>query len=746
MRITSVSLRNVGRHRDAEWSLDQGMTVLRGPNESGKSTLLRALELVLTRSSLSTATDLAALRTWGSEAGSAPAVAITFTWDEEDGSIHEGRLAKVFAGPAGTTRLELDGEAVTDPARADAALAALSGLPTEGFLRSTASVRQTELAGLQRDEAALRDRLAATMSGADRSTGRARRRLAAAMADLAPRNGGPGRLDTAAEAVADAERRLASGEEGLARLEHDREAHTTAKERHVDADFRLGRAADPTGKARQAERLHAEQDDAQARHDRYSEAIALRDELAVLDTTHPSPTPLIELRPAVERLRTVETRIATLEELLASEVQVNFELPPERKWQPRSRIGLALALAGVLVAVVGTGVGLAGVANLGIAPGVAGGVVALVGLVITWLGLRERNADRVTRQMKDEEVARRLRGRSDMEEELKRDRNEREETLARLELPGTAEAEERLAAETAHVARIDASRARLAGLLRDEHPDTLPSKRDAAAVQIRATATALEALGPIAKEPRARERLEVEVHDAEGVADRARVDEAAARARVDQNPVDAEDVAGLAERLATWRADLAVLQRRNRILSRTLAELDSAEKATMARATRFLERRMVGDVGRVTDGRYRDVRIDDDGLGFEVRSVERGDWVPVTELSRGTLDAVYLAARLALVRLVTGDRRPPLILDDPLVTLDDARAEGALSVIRELTSDFQVLYLTTSSRYDAIADQVIVLDRPEVAADSLSWDPASPPSSWGSRPRSPGAPATLAAA
>ena len=87
-----------------------------------------------------------------------------------------------------------------------------------------------------------------------------------------------------------------------------------------------------------------------------------------------------------------------------------------------------------------------------------------------------------------------------------------------------------------------------------------------------------------------------------------------------------------------------------------------------------------------------------------MRSTERGDWVPVTDLSHGTLDVVYLAARLGLVRLVTGDRRPPLILDDPFVTLDDARAERALAVLRELTADFQVIYLTTSARYDALAD------------------------------------------
>ncbi len=717
MRITSLSLRNLGRHRDATWVLSPGMTVVRGPNEAGKSTLQRALELVLTRPATSTAPDLDALRTWGTAPGAAPAVAITFTWDEEDGSVHEGRLAKVFAGVNGTTRLELDGRSA-DPARAEEVFAELSGVPTEGFLRSTASVRQTELAGLQRDETALRDRLTATMSGADRSTARARRRLVAALEDLAPRNGGPGRLGTAVAAVADADRRLANGQDGLARLERDREAHALAKERRAASEAALTERRSQLEKARQAERLHAERDEAQARHDRYAEAIALRDELTELDATHPSPMPLAQLRPAVERLRTLETRVATLEELLSSEVRVDFDLPPERHWRPRTRLGLAIALVGVVIGVVGTGLGIAGVLNLGAVPGIAGIVVAALGGLIAAQAYRAHAADRATRQMKDEEVTRRLRGRSDMEEELRRARLEREEVLATLELPGAPEAEERLAAETAHVARIDQGRARLSGLIGDEHPDTLPSKRDAAAAEIARTMVALEGLGPIAREPRARERLEVEVRDAEGVADRMRDDESAARARVDQNDVDADDVAALAERLASWRADLAELRRRERILSRTLAELDAAEQATMARATRFLERQMVADVARLTGGRYREVRMDDTALGLEVRSTERGDWVSVSDLSRGTLDAVYLAARLGLVRLVTGDRRPPLILDDPLVSLDDDRAARALAVIRELTADFQVIYLTASKRFDALADAVIELPGPEAVANS----------------------------
>jgi hypothetical protein len=74
---------------------------------------------------------------------------------------------------------------------------------------------------------------------------------------------------------------------------------------------------------------------------------------------------------------------------------------------------------------------------------------------------------------------------------------------------------------------------------------------------------------------------------------------------------------------------------------------------------------------------------------------------------------VYLAARLGLVRLVTGDRRPPLVFDDPFVTFDDERARRSVELLRALASDFQVIYLTTSDRYDEVADVVIELSLPD---------------------------------
>ena len=150
----------------------------------------------------------------------------------------------------------------------------------------------------------------------------------------------------------------------------------------------------------------------------------------------------------------------------------------------------------------------------------------------------------------------------------------------------------------------------------------------------------------------------------------------------------------------------------------------------MKSATRYLERKMVADIERVTDGRYRRVAVDDKTLDIRLHAPERGDWVDVASLSQGTLDLVYLVARIGLVRLVTGDRRPPLILDDPFVTLDDARATRALELLRDVAADFQVIYLTTSDRYDASADAVVALAGP-TEVDDLATAGSAPGAAHG---------------
>ena len=727
MRIRRLRVKDLRRYRELDIDLAAGVTVVRGPNEAGKTTIQRAIELALTRRVTSAAADLDHLRPWDAGPDARPWIALEFEQEEDEGRVATGTVEKSFNGAKGTVELTYDGQTVSDPTLADQVLAELTGVPTEAFFRSTASVRHHELSDVSRDETALRDRLQASISGADRGTGRAKKKLERALHALTTKGDkNPGYLKVAEGAVASTAAAVEAGELALAQLERDRDSLSGARERRADADAALAERRSMLEKARQAERLEAERTAAQDRYDRFRQAVDVATELDELAQTHPSPNPLPVLRQSVERLRNLDVRMRELRAALAGEVEVQFDVAPEPTWRPLSRFGLLAVLLGVLIAGGSFVAETIGILALGTLPLIIGAGLAGLGLILALVALWLRRGSTMHEQLRDIEIDRRLRGRSEMEAELKQAELDTEQQLGSLGLDDLAAAEDLLAREEAHVGRVDQLTAQLQGLVGKEPRETLAAQRAAAALEVEQKTSALEGLGPIAREPRARERLEVEVRDQEQALERARDDEANARARVEANAVDAEQVAAESERLAQWREQLAALQRRHRVLEAALHAIERAEVATMKTATRYLEGHMVRDLSTVTGGRYRRVRVDDKSLEIEVHAPERGDWVPVSTLSQGTLDLIYLTARLGLVRLVTGDRRPPLVFDDPFVTLDDARATRALDLLKRVASDFQIIYLTTSDRYDPVADAVVELPGPTAVDDGVE-DPALAP-------------------
>jgi DNA repair exonuclease SbcCD ATPase subunit len=738
VRITRLQLRNVRRHADLDLALAPGLTVVRGPNESGKSTIQRAIELALTRRVTSGSADLDGMRSWNSSDDDRPWVRIEFEQEDLDG-VRSGTLEKAFRGARGTVKLDFDGETITDPARADEVLADLTGIPSEPFFRSTASVRHHELDGLARDEAALRDRLQASISGADRGTSRARRTLEKALYDLNTKGEkNPGRIKAAEAGLATAMAAQRNGEAALEQLEQDRDVLGKSREDRADAEAELTEQRSLLDKARLAERLIAEREQSRERFERYSMAVDVTKQIEELEAGHPSSNGLPALRDALAKVRASDMRVREIKAELAGEVEVNFvvEEPTPRAWRPTAIVAMAVILLAVafvgadLAGALPRGLQTFGISALGqtiLVPGVPvlASLLVLFGIALALVGRRQRIRAQDVRKTKDLHsvaIERRLRGRSMLEQELRTEEVNSTNLLAALDLPDLASVEALVTAEEAHVGNILRLRAQLEGLVGREPTETLPELRDKSALDIEQKTGAIEQLGPIAKEPRARERLEVAVTDADTAVGIARDTEAQARARVEQNAADAEEVAAHAERAAVWTEQLAALQRRARVYDATLKALDTAERATMRTATRYLERTMVVDLDKVTAGRYRRVKVDDENLGLRVYAPERGDWVDVSTLSQGTLDTVYLAARIGLVRLVTGDRRPPLVLDDPFVTLDDARAKRALELLHDISADFQVIYLTTSERYDETADSVVALPPATVVTPDL--DPA----------------------
>ncbi len=140
MRITRLGLTDVKRHARLDIRPAAGLTIVRGPNEAGKSTVHEALELVLFRKADANREDVRSIHRWGTEAH--PEIVLEF---EVDG--RQGRLVKRFAGPRAEAELTLDGQTTRDFALIQEEVAVITGIPNEAFFRATASVGHAELVG-----------------------------------------------------------------------------------------------------------------------------------------------------------------------------------------------------------------------------------------------------------------------------------------------------------------------------------------------------------------------------------------------------------------------------------------------------------------------------------------------------------------------------------------------------------------------------------------------------------------------
>jgi hypothetical protein len=93
--------------------------------------------------------------------------------------------------------------------------------------------------------------------------------------------------------------------------------------------------------------------------------------------------------------------------------------------------------------------------------------------------------------------------------------------------------------------------------------------------------------------------------------------------------------------------------------------------------------------GKMTGGRYSEIKLDE-SMTPSVQ-VDGRRWMPVESFSRGTVDAIYLALRIALAKVRDDGRSLPLFFDDPFVHLDQKRLSSALNMIDLASADGQLI-------------------------------------------------------
>ena len=93
--------------------------------------------------------------------------------------------------------------------------------------------------------------------------------------------------------------------------------------------------------------------------------------------------------------------------------------------------------------------------------------------------------------------------------------------------------------------------------------------------------------------------------------------------------------------------------------------------------------------GKITGGRYTEIKLDEN-MAPSIK-VDGRRWTPVDHFSRGTVDAIYLALRMALAKVRDDGRSLPLMLDDPFVHLDQKRLAKTLNLVDLASADGQLI-------------------------------------------------------
>ena len=178
---------------------------------------------------------------------------------------------------------------------------------------------------------------------------------------------------------------------------------------------------------------------------------------------------------------------------------------------------------------------------------------------------------------------------------------------------------------------------------------------------------------------------------------------------IEQARFNIEDQIKLEEELESLEEALKQEEKKVKVYGSAREFISRARTETLSSANEALEKEIQRYFAVFTNGKYKQVRISKEELKFWVYSDEKGDWAKPEDLSGGVIDEFYLAFRLALAELIFGDKKPPLILDDPFVNFDSVRLANTLNFLKTLASDYQIIIFTLGDLYDKVADNIIPL-------------------------------------
>ena len=170
-----------------------------------------------------------------------------------------------------------------------------------------------------------------------------------------------------------------------------------------------------------------------------------------------------------------------------------------------------------------------------------------------------------------------------------------------------------------------------------------------------------------------------------------------------QGRLDAgRDAQALGDQISRLEEELVRQQAEYDALRLSLDALQAANTTLQNRFSPELGRRAAEIFADMTGSTWSHILLDRE---FHLSAESGSDPTrrSVQLLSAGTADQLYLAVRLAICEMILPpEQNPPLILDDALLTFDDARLSTTLNYLTQLGAQRQILLFTCQGREAAL--------------------------------------------
>ncbi len=150
-------------------------------------------------------------------------------------------------------------------------------------------------------------------------------------------------------------------------------------------------------------------------------------------------------------------------------------------------------------------------------------------------------------------------------------------------------------------------------------------------------------------------------------------------------------IANLSETKETLENEIRALKKRHEAYLLATDSIKAASENIRTSVVPALTKSASDIMGCITAGRYESIGVTS-SFGMNFFTEDMGT-LEVDYLSMGTREAAYIALRLALVKALFADKcTPPVVLDESLTSMDTDRIKGAISALN--ASGLQILLFT----------------------------------------------------